>query len=74
MVLEGHSGIEVAPDGVRGLQLKPVSFRLDIPVDGRTLVDGFMTTDQQLLEDVIVFGYRKEQRAISQVHLFRKGK
>ncbi|MEO5907064.1 MAG: SusC/RagA family TonB-linked outer membrane protein, partial [Saprospiraceae bacterium] len=36
---------------------------VEIPVGGRTLIDVVMDTDQKLLEDVIVIGYKKETKS-----------
>ena len=57
--VHGMYRIDVPADAV--LQFNYTGFQiLEIPVDGRQTIDVTMTTDEQLLEDVIVVGYKKE--------------
>lgn len=56
---EGRYAIEVAPDAV--LQFNFIGFQtIEQSVAGRQVIDVIMTTDEKLLEDVIVVGYKKE--------------
>lgn len=57
--IDGRYSIDVAPDATltflyTGFQTK------EVPVNGQNVINVTLTTDQQLLEDVIVVGYKKE--------------
>ena len=57
--IDGRYSIDVAPDATltflyTGFQTK------DVAVNGQNVINVTLTTDQQLLEDVIVVGYKKE--------------
>ncbi len=56
---DGKYTVEVAPDAV--LQFNFIGFQtIEQQVGGRSLIDVVMATDEKLLEDVIVVGYKKE--------------
>ncbi len=58
----GTYTIDVSPDAI--LIFNFIGFQpVEIPVGGRTLIDVVMNTDQKLLEDVIVIGYKKETKS-----------
>ncbi len=57
--LNGLFSLEVAPDAV--LQFNYTGFQsVEVPVKGQTLLDVSLKTDEQILEDVVVVGYKKE--------------
>jgi TonB-dependent starch-binding outer membrane protein SusC len=57
--IDGRYSIDVAPDAT--LQFLYTGFQTkDVAVNGQNVINVTLTTDQQLLEDVIVVGYKKE--------------
>ena len=57
--IDGRYYIETAPDAT--LQFNYIGFEmLEVAVNGRSEINVTLMTDEQLLEDVIVVGYKKE--------------
>lgn len=57
--INGNFFLDVNPDAVLEFHYTGFQSR-DIPVNGRTQIDVILDTDQKILEDVIVVGYKKE--------------
>ncbi|MDQ3015664.1 MAG: SusC/RagA family TonB-linked outer membrane protein, partial [Bacteroidota bacterium] len=57
--IDGRYSLEVAPDAV--LQFNFIGFQtVQKAVNGSNVIDAVMLTDEKLLEDVVVVGYKKE--------------
>src|SRR3989337_3950897 len=57
--IDGRYNLEVAPDAV--LVFNYTGFEIiEVPVNGRSELNVTLNADEQLLEDVIVVGYKKE--------------